>query len=269
MRKMLRLAVLLLALFTIQTGIAQKKTVKQVAEKQTTQLKTMTWTTKSATAKQLASDGSDYFLNIEYPQAYEKFKQALELDPDFTVALVFMANLTQGEVKKEYSKRAIKSAENKTDGEKLFASVVKEGATPETNRNTWEQLHTMFPDGAMIGNFYVVTRATAEERFKAAQDYIEKFTENASMYNVLAYYYMQDKKDMTKAKECFEKYIALYPNGYNPYDSMGEYYLNAGDVANSKKYYTMAVEKYPFSNSSVEALQKINDNAKKQGADKQ
>jgi hypothetical protein len=31
----------------------------------------------------------------------------------------------------------------------------------------------------------------------------------------------------------------------------------------------MAVEKYPFSNSSVEALQKINDQAKKQVADKQ
>jgi TolA-binding protein len=50
---------------------------------------------------------------------------------------------------------------------------------------------------------------------------------------------------------------------------MGEYYLTAGDTENSKKYYTMAVERYPFSNSSVEALQKINDNAKKQVADKQ
>jgi Tfp pilus assembly protein PilF len=127
----------------------------------------------------------------------------------------------------------------------------------------------MFPDGGMIGNFYVVTRATPEERFKAAQDYIAKFPKNACMYNTLAYYYMLDKKDMAKAKECFEKYIELYPDGYNPYDSMGEYYLTAGDTENSKKYYTMAVEKYPFSTSSVEALQKINDNAKKQVADKQ
>jgi Tfp pilus assembly protein PilF len=80
---------------------------------------------------------------------------------------------------------------------------------------------------------------------------------------------MQDKKDMAKAKECFEKYIKLYPNGYNPYDSMGEYYMNNGDMANSKKYYTMAVEKYPFATSSVEALQKINDMAKKEAANKQ
>jgi hypothetical protein len=49
---------------------------------------------------------------------------------------------------------------------------------------------------------------------------------------------------------------------------MGEYYMTAGDVASAKKYYTMAVEKYPFSTSSVEALQKINDQGKKQVVDK-
>lgn len=255
-----------ITLFALMTYpcYAQKKD-----NKQSSQLKTMTWTTKSDEAKKLASEGADYFMNIEFPQAYEKFKQALKLDPDFTVALVFMTNLTRGDVKKEYAQRAIKSAETKTEGEKLFASMVKEGATPEANRDVWEKLHNMFPDGGMIGNFYVVTRATPEERFKAAQDYIAKFPKNACMYNTLAYYYMLDKKDMAKAKECFEKYIELYPGGYNPYDSMGEYYLTAGDTENSKKYYTMAVEKYPFSTSSVEALQKINDNAKKQVADKQ
>ena len=127
----------------------------------------------------------------------------------------------------------------------------------------------MFPDGGMINNFYVITRATPEERFNAAQDYIKKFPDNPWMYNTIAYYYMLDKKDMAKAKECFDKYLTLYPKGYNPYDSMGEYYMTAGDMANAKKYYTMAVEKYPFSNSSVEALEKINDQAKKQVADKQ
>ena len=255
---------ILLSLLLTQPAFTQKKNSKQ-----STQLKTMTWTSKSEAAKKLASEGADYFMNIEFPQAYEKFKQALELDPDFTVALVFMANLTEGEVKKDYSKRAVASAANKTEGEKLFASVVQEGATQATNRDVWAKLHDMFPDGGMIGNFYVVTRATPEERFTAAQDYIAKFPDNAWMYNTIAYYYMLDKKDMAKAKECFEKYIALYPKGYNPYDSMGEYYLNAGDTENSKKYYTMAVERYPFSNSSVTALQKMADDAKKQVVNKQ
>ena len=248
----------------MQATHAQNKDSKQTS----TAKKTMTWTSKSEAAKKLASEGADYFMNIEFPQAYEDFKKALEIDPDFTVALFFMTNLTEGDVKKQYADRTIKSAENKTEGEKLFASLVKEELTPEARQDIWEKLHNMFPDGGMINNFYVVTRATPEERFKAAQDYIKKFPDKPWMYNTIAYYYMLDKKDMDKAKECFEKYIALYPKGYNPYDSMGEYYMTAGDVANAKKYYTMAVEKYPFSNSSVEALQKIND-GKKQVVDKQ
>jgi tetratricopeptide (TPR) repeat protein len=264
MRKMFpALTMMLLCTLAMNNGYSQKKDTKQPS-----QLKTMTWTTKSEAAKKLADEGSNDFMNIERPQAYEKFKQALDIDPNFTVALVFMSNLTEGETKKAYSKRALKSAETKTEGEKLFASLVKEELTPEARQDIWEKLHNMFPDGGMINNFYVVTRATPEERFKAAQDYIKKFPDKPWMYNTIAYYYMLDKKDMDKAKECFEKYIALYPKGYNPYDSMGEYYMAAGDVANAKKYYTMAVEKYPFSNSSVEALQKIND-GKKQVVDKQ
>jgi Tfp pilus assembly protein PilF len=264
MRKMFTALTIVLCTLVMYNGYAQKKDSKQTAK-----TKTMTWTTKSEAAKKLAQEAAEDFMNIERPQAYEKFKKALELDPNFTVALAFMTNLTEGEVRKSYAIKTLKSAENKTEGEKLFASLVNEDMTTEARRDIWEKLRNMFPDGAMLNSFYVITRATPEERFKAAQGFIEKFPDKPWMYNTIAYYYMLDKKDMTKAKECFDKYIKLYPNGYNPYDSMGEYYMTAGDVANAKKYYTMAVEKYPFSTSSVEALQKINDQAKKQVADKQ
>ena len=98
------------------------------------------------------------------------FSTALKLDPDFTVALVFMANLTRGETRKAYAQKALKSAENKTEGEKLFASTVDEKATGK-QADIWAKLHTMFPDGAMLANIYVQTRATPEEQLAAAQDY--------------------------------------------------------------------------------------------------
>ena len=121
----------------------------------------------------------------------------------------------------------------------------------------------MFPDGAMIGHFYVITRATPEESFTAAQEYIKKFPDQPGMYNNLAYAYLQVKKDTAMAKQYFEKYLAMYPEGANSYDSMGEFYLDTGDVANAEKYYKMALEKYPFTNSSINALQQIADNKKK------
>ena len=225
-------------------------------------LKTMTWTTKSEAARKLASEGTGYFMNIEFSQAYEKFAAALKLDPDFTVALVFMVNLTSGETKNDYRKKAMNSVANKTEGEKLFATLADEKNSQAQNRETWAKLHTMFPDGSMIGHFYALTRETPEEKFTAAADYIKQFPDKAAMHNMMGYYYMLDKKDMESAKKSFEKYIALYPTGCNPYDSMAEFYLTNGDKENAKKYYTIALEKYPFNISSVNALEKMKEEKK-------
>ena len=82
----------------------------------------MTWTTKSEAAKELAMKGANHYMNAEFERAYADFSAALKLDSDFTVALVFMSNLTTGETRKAYAQKALKSAENKTEGEKLFAS---------------------------------------------------------------------------------------------------------------------------------------------------
>ena len=74
---------------------------------------------------------------------------------------------------------------------------------------------------------------------------------------------LQVKKDTAAAKQLFEKYITMYPDGCNPYDSMGEFYLDTGDTANAEKYYKLALEKYPFNISSIEALEKIEAGKKK------
>ncbi|MDB5200496.1 MAG: tetratricopeptide repeat protein [Chitinophagaceae bacterium] len=230
--------------------------------------KTMTWTSSSKEAKELAQTGAGRLMNAEFALAYQDFLAAVKLDPDFTVALTFLSNLTTGATQKSYAQRALKSSANKTEGEKLFASIADEKNTRESRREIWSKLHTMFPDGSMIGHFYVVTRATPDEQFAAAQDYIKKFPNAAAMYNNLAYYYLNEKKDNVKAKENFEKYISLYPEGYNPYDSMGEFYLLTGDMENSKKYYSLSLEKYPFNESSITALQKMEDDKKKMEAKK-
>ena len=227
------------------------------------QKKTMTWTTKSEAAKALAGKGASHFMNAEFAQAYGDFSEAVKLDPDFTVPLVFMANFTAGETGMAYVQKAIKSAENKTEGEKLFASTVDKKATQASRRDIWTKLHTMFPDGAMLGSIYVQTRATPDESWTAAQEYLKKFPDEPSIYNTMGYYNLQVKKDTAAAKQYFEKYITMYPDGCNPYDSMGEFYLNTGDTANAEKYYKLALEKYPFNISSIEAVQKIEAGKKK------
>ncbi|MEO8412727.1 MAG: tetratricopeptide repeat protein [Ginsengibacter sp.] len=223
----------------------------------------MEWTTTSEVASTLGHEGSVHMMNAEFEQAYQNFSEAVKLDPDFTVALVFMTNLTYGNVRKDYAQKALKSATNKTEGEKLFASLVDSAGTQQSRSDTWAKLHAMFPDGAVLAHFYVITRATPGESFNAAEDYVKKFPDQPGMYNNLAYFYLQNKKDTAMAKQYFEKYITMYPEGANPYDSMGEFCLDTGDADNAEKYYRMALEKYPFLNSSVNALQKINAGKKK------
>jgi tetratricopeptide (TPR) repeat protein len=221
------------------------------------QKKTMTWTTKSDKAKELASKGAEHMKNIEFAQAYDFLKDALALDPDFTVPLVLMANITEGETKKAYAEKAVKSAANKTEGEKLFASTVAPGNTRETRRPIWAKLHTMFPDGTMIGLFYVFSLDKPAEQLPVVEDYIKRFPEEACFYNMMGYLYLQEKKDTAMAKTFFEKYIKLYPDGCNPYDSMGEFYFSTGDMANSGKYYNLSLEKYPFNISAIDKLKEI------------
>lgn len=249
--KQVRIGILtiLFLLFVTLTGYSQKKE--------------MTWTTKSKAAKELALSGTRHMMNPEFAQAYSDFSAALKLDPQFTVALVYMSNLARGDARKAYGQRALQSASNKTQGEKLFASLAGESLNQENRREIWTKLHAMFPDDATLGHFYVQTRATPEERFTAAQEYIKQFPDQPGMHNVIAYYYLNDKKDNAMARQHFEKYISLYQDGANPYDSMGEFYEITGDTANSRKYYLMALDKYPFNNSSLNALQKMDDAAKK------
>lgn len=223
----------------------------------TAQKKTMTWTTKSEKAKLLAQKGAGYMMNIEFAQAYDQFKQALELDPDFTVVLTLMANLSDGAQKKMYADKALASSAKKTPGEQLFASLAKADNKPDDNRKIWAQLREMFPDGSFINFFFVLSRATPEEQFAAAQEYVVKFPDVAAIYNILGYGNMQVKKDTAAAKTYFEKYVQLYPEGCNPYDSFGEYYFNTGDMANAEKYYRIALEKYPFNMSSIDKLKEI------------
>ncbi len=220
--------------------------------------KMMAWTTKSEKAKELVQKASFHIMNLENAVAYEELQEALALDPDFTVALTLMSNVTFGKTSDAYAERAVKSAANKTEGEKIFASIAPRDTSGKTFKSAMAKLHEMFPDGKMLGLFYIFSLNTPEEQFVAAQDYLKKFPKEPAGYNTIAYLYMSAKKDTAAAKTSFEKYIELYPDGCNPYDSMGEYYFNKGDLDTSEKYYKMALEKYPFNNSSLNKLTEIN-----------
>lgn len=256
---------LLFLSFLSTSSMAQKKEAVPVKMKAGAQ-KSMTWTTNSKAAREWAQKGTVHFLNAEWPQAYDYFSRAANLDPNFTEPLIFMSWMAAGQSKKDLAQKALKSATNKPEGEKLWASIVDEKSTTESRRDVWTKLNDMYPDDIVVASGYVRSRATLDERIAAAEEFLKKYPNAGHMHNSIAYYYME-KKDNEKAKQHFEKYIELYPEGYNAYDSMGEYYLTIGDQENAEKYYTMALEKYPFITSAQEAMGKIKADKAKNNPD--
>ena len=117
--------------------------------------------------------------------------------------------------------------------------------------------------------YYALSIPDSAQAFDTMAAYMQKYPSSPEAINNLAYMYLSDKKDTATAKKFFEKYIEVYPDGYNPYDSMGEFYAITGDAANSEKYYALSLEKYPFTNSSVAALKKFADDKKKNTAKKE
>jgi len=223
------------------------------------------WTVNKK-ARPYVAKGIGYIMNNENEMAYPEFQKAVMFDPNSTIALYYLATITAGNVSDNYSRRAKQSLADKTDGEKLFFTLLDTTLNQKEKSDLFEKLHTMYPGSALLSGYYSFTRGSDEKRFVATQEMIKQFPNEGTAYNNLGYLYMNYKKDMRMAKQSFEKYIALYPDGCNAYDSMGEYYLNNGDYTNARKYYQMALEKYPFYTNSIIKLNEISKAEKAQMA---
>jgi len=214
------------------------------------------WTVNKK-ARPYVTKGLGYIMNNENEMAYPEFQKAVMLDANNTVALYYLSTLTTGSVRNNYAQRAMLSLEGKTEGEKLFFTLLDTTLSQKETRDLYAKLHAMYPGSALFGGYYSFTRESDETKLVATQEMIRQFPDQGFAYNNLGYLYMNYKKDMRMAKQSFEKYIALYPGGCNAYDSMGEYYLNNDDYTNARKYYEMALEKYPFYTNSIIKLDEI------------
>ena len=63
--------------------------------------------------------------------------------------------------------------------------------------------------------------------------------------------------NLDEGTEEIEKYLEMYPDGYNALDSRAEFYLIGGDTTNAIEYYKKTVEKFPFAISARNALRRL------------
>ncbi|MEM9664833.1 MAG: serine hydrolase [Bacteroidota bacterium] len=78
-------------------------------------------------------------------------------------------------------------------------------------------------------------------------------------------YLLLERGETETAIRIFALNVDAYPDSWNPYDSLGEAYLVAGDTARSIASYQEALLRYPGATSAREALERLGADATSEG----
>jgi tetratricopeptide (TPR) repeat protein len=73
---------------------------------------------------------------------------------------------------------------------------------------------------------------------------------NANLLNTLGYHYMQ-QDNIQKSRGYFQQAIDTTPSNANPYDSMGDFYVNITEYDSALIYYELALSKNPEFSASL------------------
>ena len=224
-----------------------------------------------------------HMYNIEYEKAVTFFEKALLYDPSLFGPHVILAGLAPdgSEKQKMHMNKARENVVDKNETSKQFVSLLdlprKSRFWPLLGSGThekWAEMREMEPKGKLIHFYYAFTIPGLENKINEMESLLSELRDGegeseslsvtgdhsymiAPIINVLGYFYY-GKDDKEKAKSLFEEYIKLYPQGYNPYDSMGEFFYNEKDMDQSKLFYEKAIENFFGASSAIEKLKEIN-----------
>lgn len=201
-------------------------------------------------AAENAYHGATYLAsNVNLEKGRVEIDRALELDPDFFMAHVYLYQVfADDEEKPAIAKKALAvDPTNFTKAEKIMRRQMEVWAEEAEAAPTaaMEELVAAYPQTTEAYEWAYLHAAYTENNMESAYGYAQKLLQLDSnfgpAYNFLGYYYM-GAKEMDKAKAAFEKYIELNEMEANAYDSMGEFYLTTGDYEKSAEYYERAVD---------------------------
>ena len=234
-----------------------------LAQTQNEESQYIEWTGENETANFLVMQGITHLMNIEREKAYTFFEAAVEKDPTLFAPHVPLSWFSRGDKKAYHKVQAQKLVKGKNEVSRLYASLldIPQGRAGASQwRTTWAKMHKIGFDGQYIHYQYALTLENINDQIaeleKLANINMKADRGYAHVHNILGYLYHREK-NVNKAKMHFDKYLELYPEGYNSYDSMGEFYHEEGDLETALTYYKKAKEKYPAAVSATNSIKDI------------
>jgi Tfp pilus assembly protein PilF len=214
---------------------------------QTVKEKRMPVTTNSKSALSLYNEGMKYFDDVKLDKAFETFKKALELDPDFfminyNLAFYYLLNRDRDDFEK-YAGDAINCKAKLSDAEELLKEALVRLKNGQPNSiDLGQKLVEMYPNDPGSYNNLIYFQSLAGDSVSIVEtlkNAIEIATNPAPFYNQLGYAYLT-LEQLEKAQEAFDKYIELDPKNPNVYDSKGDYYMYARKYEKAYESYMKA-----------------------------
>ncbi|MBD3217865.1 MAG: tetratricopeptide repeat protein [candidate division Zixibacteria bacterium] len=194
------------------------------------------FTTSSEEAHRLYLESEDLVYKLYFMESNEKLHQALELDSNFAIALITLADrlhmYNRVEKRDSLLQRALAQYDRLKDYEKLYIDIVKnkfEG-NQEVVRSKIKEYVNRFPNRIEGRNLLAISLWEQGEIKQAIEEYeklLEIDPEFTPAYNHLGYLEYSNG-NFNKALRHFDKYLQLLPDQANPHDSRGEILMAVG-----------------------------------------
>jgi tetratricopeptide (TPR) repeat protein len=161
------------------------------------------------------------------------YAKALELDPNFAMAMLAMANMTQDHDQAvALVRRAARQREHLTERERYHVDIALANVDGKNDRvlELAHELHAKYPADVVGAN--IVARAALfkgdrDSAIKTYEDLLAADPNNADAYNQIGYYYGY-RGEYDKAMDNLERYRFISRDNANPFDSLAENQANAG-----------------------------------------
>ena len=189
-------------------------------------------TTSSEEAYQAWKEAVQNERRFYFKEARLGFARALELDPQFAMAMIGLARNSDRDQGIALARRATRERDRLNEHERLHIDLVQADLDHDQNRffAIAEKIHAKWPDDLRAAQ-YLANRAMrdghADQALKIFGDMLAVDPNCADSYNQIGYYYGY-RGDYEKAIENLKRYQFMAPDQANPYDSLGEIMAYSG-----------------------------------------
>jgi tetratricopeptide (TPR) repeat protein len=217
-------------------------------------------TTRSEEARQAFLDAQEDEKRFYWNDARSHVARALQLDPDFAMALLSQAEYERGQGKAERAKNLVDLAAKQldrvtpTEAYRIrIAVAIANGEKKEAIR-ILDEFRTRYPNDQWALRAAASRAFALGEKEKGRQlyrDLLEIDPDSADAYNQLGYLAAREGK-FAEAEESFAKYAFIGGEQANPHDSLGELLLNIGRYDEAEASLRKALELRPdFVSSTI------------------